>query len=44
LEDAIRSEQSQSTIEVTGKAKQELDKILKDKPGSALRLFIEGYG
>lgn len=44
MEEAIRTEQRQPTIEVTGKARRELTKILKDKPGQALRLFIEGYG
>jgi len=31
-------------IEVTDRARKALNKILEDKPGAALRLYIEGYG
>ncbi len=31
-------------IEVTPSAKKELTRILEEKPGAHLRLYIEGFG
>ena len=34
----------QTTIELSQRAREQLGKILKDRPGASLRLYIEGYG
>ena len=44
LEQHETKARDRTMIELTERAKTALNNLLEEKPGSALRLFIEGYG